>query len=188
MQAYTEEQRKALAGLCKIEIKRWKAASESNPNMRYMVELMEIALASLTTPPVPALRLPDEAQKPPFRSLQIGWLNKCKCGNKKATVTTRKGDARRLWEDDDVVCNACGRKGIIQCVEGYAAVLWETDDEHAESERLNAAAPQPVPDGWKLVPVEITQEMVDANFEGVCKGGIQAGYRAMLAAAPEVGK
>jgi len=28
--------------------------------------------------------------------------------------------------------------------------------------------------------------MVDANFEGVCIGGIQAGYRAMLAAAPEV--
>jgi len=43
-----------------------------------------------------------------------------------------------------------------------------------------------VPEGWKLVPVEITQEMVDANFEGVCIGGIQAGYRAMLAAAPEV--
>lgn len=43
-----------------------------------------------------------------------------------------------------------------------------------------------VPDGWKLVPVEITQEMLDAHFEGVCTGGIQAGYRAMLAAAPEV--
>ncbi len=42
-----------------------------------------------------------------------------------------------------------------------------------------------VPEGWKLVPIEITQEMVDANFEGVCKGGIQSGYRAMLAAAPE---
>ncbi len=40
-------------------------------------------------------------------------------------------------------------------------------------------------EGWKLVPIEITQEMVDANFEGVCKGGIHSGYRAMLAAAPE---
>lgn len=45
---FTEEQKKALAGLCNIEIKRWKAASEANPNMRYMVELMEIALAALT--------------------------------------------------------------------------------------------------------------------------------------------
>lgn len=49
-----------------------------------------------------------------------------------------------------------------------------------------APAADRVPEGWKLVPVEITQEMVDANFEGVCIGGIQAGYRAMLAAAPEV--
>jgi hypothetical protein len=48
----TEEQKQALTGLCKIEIKRWKAASESNPNMRYMVELMEVALAALTAPPV----------------------------------------------------------------------------------------------------------------------------------------
>lgn len=46
-----EEQKQALIGLCKIEIKRWKAASESNPNMRYMAELMEIALASLTAEP-----------------------------------------------------------------------------------------------------------------------------------------
>lgn len=41
----------ALIGLCKIEIKRWKAASETNPNMRYMVVLMETALASLTAKP-----------------------------------------------------------------------------------------------------------------------------------------
>ena len=61
----------------------------------------------------------------------------------------------------------------------------------AEVKRLNASAPavnlaELVPDGWKLVPVEITQEMVDAHFEGVLSGGVQAGYRAMLAAAPEV--
>lgn len=48
----TEEQKQALTGLCKIEIKRWKAASESNPNMRYMSELMEIALTALTAQPV----------------------------------------------------------------------------------------------------------------------------------------
>lgn len=47
----TKEQRAELAGLCRIEIKRWKAASESNPNMRYMVELMETALAALTARP-----------------------------------------------------------------------------------------------------------------------------------------
>lgn len=46
------EEKQALTGLCKIEIKRWKAASESNPNMRYMAELMEVALAALTAQPV----------------------------------------------------------------------------------------------------------------------------------------
>lgn len=48
----SEEEKQALTSLCKIEINRWKAASESNPNMRYMVELMEIALAALTAQPV----------------------------------------------------------------------------------------------------------------------------------------
>lgn len=48
----TNEHKDELTGLCKIEIKRWKAASESNPNMRYMVDLMEIALAALTAQPV----------------------------------------------------------------------------------------------------------------------------------------
>ncbi|MDQ0019051.1 hypothetical protein [[Curtobacterium] plantarum] len=48
----SEEEKQALTGLCKIEIKRWKAASESNPNMRYMAKLMEIALAALTAQPV----------------------------------------------------------------------------------------------------------------------------------------
>lgn len=52
-----------------------------------------------------------------------------------------------------------------------------------------AAMPEPVtaatvPDGWKLVPVEPTQEMIDAHVEGVQTGGMQKGYRAMLAAAP----
>lgn len=43
----TEQEKQVLAGLCRIEIKRWKAAADSNPNMRYMVELMDVALASL---------------------------------------------------------------------------------------------------------------------------------------------
>lgn len=50
------------------------------------------------------------------------------------------------------------------------------------------AAPQPAhteQDGWKLVPIEPTQEMVDACFDATCAGGIQKGCRAMLAAAPK---
>ncbi|WP_105624047.1 DUF551 domain-containing protein [Cronobacter malonaticus] len=50
---------------------------------------------------------------------------------------------------------------------------------------LYTAPPAPVvPEGWKLVPLEPTQEMIDAHVEGVQSGGIQKGYRAMLDAAP----
>lgn len=42
-----------------------------------------------------------------------------------------------------------------------------------------------IPDGYALVPVEPTQAMIDAHVEGVQSGGIQKGYRAMLAAAPQ---
>lgn len=55
----------------------------------------------------------------------------------------------------------------------------------AERDALNALD---VPDGWALVPVEPTQEMIDAHVEGVQSGGMQKGYRAMLAAAPAPGK
>lgn len=72
MQAYTEEDRAVLAGLCRIEIKRWKAASESNPNMRYMVELMDTALAALTTEPV---TLPDDGLDDCIRDWPDQWRN-----------------------------------------------------------------------------------------------------------------
>lgn len=43
-----------------------------------------------------------------------------------------------------------------------------------------------VPAGYVLVPVEPTQEMIDAHVEGVQSGGMRKGYRAMLAASPPV--
>ena len=105
--------------------------------------------------------------KPLLKKLQIRWLNKCKCGNKVATITTSKGDEGRLWDDDDAVCNACGRKGVIQCVEGHAAVLWETDAEFDESNQMHPAPAvnlaDLVPDGWRLVPANPTWEMLAAD-------------------------
>jgi len=60
-------------------------------------------------------------------------------------------------------------------------------------EPLYTAPPAPaVPDGWKLVPVEPTAEMIVSmkDYLTACSGGtvigVRAGYRAMLAAAPEV--
>lgn len=40
-------------------------------------------------------------------------------------------------------------------------------------------------EGWQLVPVEPTQQMIDAHTEGMISGGASKAYRAMLAAAPE---
>ncbi|HDL8120395.1 TPA: DUF551 domain-containing protein [Yersinia enterocolitica] len=42
-----------------------------------------------------------------------------------------------------------------------------------------------MPDGWKLVPIEPTQSMVDAHISGMQLAGFSRAYRDMLAAAPE---
>ncbi|EKN6047548.1 DUF551 domain-containing protein [Yersinia enterocolitica] len=41
------------------------------------------------------------------------------------------------------------------------------------------------PEGWKLVPIEPTQSMVDAHISGMQLAGFSRAYRDMLAAAPE---
>ncbi|MDT7007337.1 hypothetical protein [Klebsiella variicola] len=64
--------------------------------------------------------------------LNINWLNKCRCGNRMHTVETVRGSHVRLFEDDAVKCNSCGREGVIQTCDGIATVLWETDEERAE--------------------------------------------------------
>lgn len=76
------DDKQTLAGLCRIEIKRWKRVTESNQNMRYMVELMQIALASLSEQPTSAMK-PVKAPKqergtyPPARIKQardMEWI------------------------------------------------------------------------------------------------------------------
>lgn len=71
------------------------------------------------------------------RKLNINWLNKCRCGNRMHTVETVRGSHVRLFEDDAVKCNACGREGVIQTCDGIATVLWETDEERAEGAAMN---------------------------------------------------
>ncbi|MGB3254374.1 hypothetical protein, partial [Buttiauxella gaviniae] len=64
------------------------------------------------------------------RSINITWLSRCRvCGNKNHSVETVRGTHRSLCEDDSVTCNSCGLKGVIQTNEGYAFVLWQTDEE-----------------------------------------------------------
>ncbi|EOE5513501.1 hypothetical protein ACKJU6_004746 [Enterobacter asburiae] len=70
-------------------------------------------------------------------TITIGWLNKCRCGNKSHTVKTARGNETALWDDDTVKCNSCGRGGVIQVCEGQARVLWETDEEMAENKPMS---------------------------------------------------
>ncbi len=71
-----------------------------------------------------------------MKTFTIGWLNKCRCGNKSHTVKTARGNETTLWDDDAVKCNSCGRGGVIQVCEGQARVLWETDEEMAEGKPM----------------------------------------------------
>lgn len=72
-----------------------------------------------------------------MKTFTIGWLNKCRCGNKSHTVKTARGNETALWDDDAVKCNSCGRGGVIQVCEGQARVLWETDQEMAEGKPMS---------------------------------------------------
>ncbi|HFF8968250.1 hypothetical protein [Serratia marcescens] len=66
------------------------------------------------------------------------------------------------------------------------SIAFATDSDH-EFRVLYDAPPAPaVPDGWKLVPVEPTEEMLRAAYR---ESGVYSAkaYRAMLAAAPEGG-
>lgn len=55
--------------------------------------------------------------------------------------------------------------------------------------KFHTTPPAPsVPEGWKLVPLEPTQRMIDAHTEGMVSGGATRAYRDMLAAAPSPGE
>lgn len=78
-----------------------------------------------------------------MKTFTIGWLNKCRCGNKSHTVKTARGNETALWDDDTVKCNSCGRGGVIQVCEGQARVLWETDEEMAENKSISTITIDP---------------------------------------------
>ena len=60
----------------------------------------------------------------------------------------------------------------------------ELADEAVRAKHFPDAAKM-VPDGWQLVPVEPTIEMVQAATHSAVGFGTRAAYRAMLAAAPK---
>ncbi|HDL7195545.1 TPA: hypothetical protein PXM61_001614 [Yersinia enterocolitica] len=71
----------------------------------------------------------------------------------------------------------------VDCDKGFYS---QYDNQHRRivytTPRLNSPE---VSDGWKLVPIEPTQNMVDAHISGMQLAGFSRAYRDMLAAAPE---
>lgn len=93
-----------------------------------------------------------------MRTFTIGWLNKCRCGNKSHAVKTARGNESALWDDDAVKCNSCGRGGVIQVCEGQARVLWETDEEMAEGKPMSTLTKE-----WLLKTIAELEEERDAT-------------------------
>ena len=96
----------------------------------------------------------------------------------------------------------CRRSVVEQALEdlemtiNYVQSPTRREDVRDSIEALRAALEQPdvrirtsVPAGWKLVPVEPTDEMVEAGDHEIEKWGVDASssgaFRAMLAAAPQ---
>jgi|GEM_PF-1196628 len=79
------------------------------------------------------------------------------------------------------MCGAFDDAGVIKLLDN----LSQQKLVHSDVLPFSLPANSPViPDGWALVPVEPTQQMVDAHISGVMTGGFAKGYREMLAAAP----
>jgi Lar family restriction alleviation protein len=119
------------------------------------------------------------------RSEEVELLGCPFCGG--AAEIERYGDAR---QSTIYVCTECGAR-------------LETGETWAHGTRWNTRAPSALPVGWKLVPVEPTEEMIEAMNEGfrsksrTAAGGMSvesqwrreyapelAAYRAGLSASP----
>jgi len=60
----------------------------------------------------------------------------------------------------------------------WLKVAYEATQQPAHTEQV-------ITKGWNLVPIEPTQEMVDAHISGMQSAGFIRAYRDMLAAAPK---
>ncbi|ELZ1905100.1 hypothetical protein TTB69_001725 [Yersinia enterocolitica] len=80
-----------------------------------------------------------------------------------------------MFDDIEWVWDDCDKGFYVQYDPTRRRIVYTTP-------RLNSPE---VSDGWKLVPIEPTQNMVDAHISGMQLAGFSRAYRDMLAAAPE---
>lgn len=71
----------------------------------------------------------------------------------------------------------------VDCDKGFYS---QYDNQHRRIVYTTSQLNSPeIPEGWKLVPIEPTQNMVYAHISGMQLAGFSRAYRDMLAAAPE---
>ncbi|HHH1264218.1 TPA: hypothetical protein ACPZRR_004453 [Yersinia enterocolitica] len=80
-----------------------------------------------------------------------------------------------MFDDIEWVWDDCDKGFYVQYDPTRRRIVYTTP-------QLNSPE---IPDGWKLVPIEPTQNMVDAHISGMQLAGFSRAYRDMLAAAPE---
>lgn len=188
MQAYTEEQRKALIVELETEktvLEKWRDDWNARDRLNYRA--ICITLASLTAEPV-AYIMGEETIDDFNRGYEFFAVRNAKDEPDMPSVplyTAPPAPSLRL--PGKVSCDGFNEKepdearNLGQC-EGWNSCINEV-------KRLNATAPQPVPDGWKLVPVEPTRQMMSQGhfaMAGTDRGKFRRIYQAMVAAAPEV--
>ncbi|MBY4887757.1 hypothetical protein K5Y32_07395 [Pantoea sp. DY-15] len=122
-----------------------------------IMETARIALAALTQPARPDLKLPD------------GW------------VAVPREATREMIESGwtyHLITKDPSAKGIWACMIAAAPAAPHT----APIEPICATGGAE----WVKVPREPTQKMIDAHMDGMVKGGAMTAYRQMLAAADEL--
>lgn len=61
---------------------------------------------------------------------KIDWLGECpKCKTESATAWTEKGKRSWLYYGDQLECEKCKNKGVVDCEDGHAWAVWEGEEE-----------------------------------------------------------
>lgn len=138
----------------------------------------EISETPLYAHPAPVPAVPDEMTYDDARNFVL--INGMATEDR-ATL------AMRVWN----ACRAAIQPNVTLTYEGdnhteHNLGMVNHIGEDTGTDEVKPVTAATVPAGYVLVPVEPTQEMIDAHVEGVQSGGMRKGYRAMLASAPAV--
>lgn len=142
----------------------------ANPQdyLYWVVDMAKEALAAITQPASPALKLPDVQEQ------VIGVWNPS--ANE---IAVRKLSGIKVVDFAHWHCH-CTKEVVIRDISDHPAILNAPHTAPIEPICATGGAE------WVKVPREPTQKMIDAHMDGMVKGGAMTAYRQMLAAADEL--